>query len=90
MERTADERAAKDGAMTDRMPNDLGELDTAIGNAMMDAADRATVDAELYAAEREQYTAEHGDPDPATFPKWSEISEPGELDYGPFTPHDEP
>jgi hypothetical protein len=64
----------------DEFPNDLGELDSAISEAMVDAAKRATRDAELYALDRSL------DPptDPEDFPKWSEISQPGTDEAGPF------
>jgi hypothetical protein len=42
--------------------------------------------AETYRAEREKYTREHGTADPDSFPKWSEVSEPGTESRGPFHP----
>ena len=71
--------------MTDEpMPNDLGELDERIGEAMLHRALLGVMEADEYAKARAKHIAEHGEPDPATFPKWSEISEPGTVEYGPY------
>jgi hypothetical protein len=43
-----------------------------------------------YRAEREKYTAKHGTADPDSFPKWSEVSEPGTVSRGPFIERGEP
>src|SRR5262245_29882902 len=75
----------EDEPMTDRMPDDLGELDDMIAFDMLAAAMQGVADADEYAAERDKHTAEHGLPDPASFPRWSEISAPGTEEYGPYT-----
>jgi hypothetical protein len=67
-------------------PNDLGELDWRIGFDMVDRAMAATTEAERYAAERAAHIAEHGEADPESFLPWSEVSEPGTVEYGPYTP----
>jgi hypothetical protein len=77
------DRAGKE-TMTDRMPDDLGELDELIGFDMLDAALRGVAEAEQYAKARAKHEAEHGTPDPDSFPRWSQISEPGTLEYGPY------
>jgi hypothetical protein len=64
----------------DEFPDDPGQLDEAIGQAMLDAARQAALDAERYALDRSL------DPptDPGSFPKWSQISDPGTDERGPF------
>jgi hypothetical protein len=85
-------RKGGDDQVTDWMPNDPDELDFAIGFDMLDKALRGVAEAEQYAADRAKHEAEHGTPDPESFPKWSEISEPGTLEYGPYQqpPNTEP
>jgi hypothetical protein len=70
--------------MTERMPNDPDELDWMIGFDMLDKALAGVTEAEQYARDRAEHEAKHGSPDPDSFPKWSEISEPGTLEYGPY------
>ena len=72
--------------MTENMPNDPDELDWMIGFDMVDKAMAAVTDAEEYAKAR---SLDPPPPDWRTFPKWSEVSEPGELDFGPYTPRPE-
>jgi hypothetical protein len=66
-------------------PDNVDELNFAIGFDMLATALDGVLAAEDYREDRERYTAEHGEADPSSFPKWSEVSEPGTEEYGPYT-----
>jgi len=53
---------------------------------MVKNALQGVADAEIHWISREAHNAAHPAPDPESFPRWSEISKPGELDYGPYCP----
>jgi hypothetical protein len=70
--------------MSDEFPRDLGELDARISADVLAGARQGVRDAERYALAREC------DPEPppaSDFPKWSEISQPRTVEYGPYIAH---
>ena len=62
-------------AARDKAGASLDPHDHAIANAL-----EGVESAEVYATERAAHDRIHGVSDPATFPRWSEVSEPGDVD----------
>jgi hypothetical protein len=76
--------ARRIAAAREKADTSLDPADHRYAHALQGAAS-----AEVYRTERAANDEIHGTPDPDTFPEWSEISEPGTAERGPFTPDPE-